>query len=289
MTAFVDAASAIASSDCSWPGCTRGADRDGRCADHVGREPKTPGRRAERAAEVAALRQTGMTQAAIAAQTGLSRSYVGALLSDPDGTMDAARKDRYRKPCPRCGTPMDGSNGSAGPSLCATCQRQRQHDERRWTADAIIERFRAFHAHTGRPPTVVEARSHAGAESVRRNLSPKRLAEIDAVPADLVLPAVATVLREFGSWRAALDAAALDAAPTGGAGHRQSRRGKMRLYVVLAKHDDVWVEVDRVEARSVDDAIEQVADREGTWAAVRADGWHEKTVVARSVFSVADR
>lgn len=69
--------------------------------------------RAERARSVAHLRGLGLTYSEIARRLGISRSYTGLLVNDPDGTQDRARKARYGGRCEVCGAPTDGSGGRA--------------------------------------------------------------------------------------------------------------------------------------------------------------------------------
>lgn len=79
--------------------------------------------RTELASRAAELRATGLVYREIAQELGISRSYASTLISDPDDAQARARKASYRRPCPECGTLMDGSNGR-GPNaarLCAKC------------------------------------------------------------------------------------------------------------------------------------------------------------------------
>lgn len=64
----------------------------------------------------------GKTRIEIAEALGISRGYVGAILSDPDGVKERARKDRYRGTCEKCGGPTDGSAGPGkAPKVCMDC------------------------------------------------------------------------------------------------------------------------------------------------------------------------
>lgn len=103
------------------------------------------------AEQVRELRDRGLTHARVAARLGISRSYAAQLDSDPDGSGAAARKDRYRLPCPRCGALMDGSNGISGaPDHCAQCARELS---KVWTREAVIHALRKWYATHGRSPT----------------------------------------------------------------------------------------------------------------------------------------
>jgi hypothetical protein len=67
--------------------------------------------RLERAARARELRAAGCDYKTIAAELGVSRSYAGELVTDPDGSQARARKASYSRPCPECGKPMYGGDG----------------------------------------------------------------------------------------------------------------------------------------------------------------------------------
>lgn len=81
----------------------------------------SPARRS-RLAELEFLREEGRTLSEVAKEAGISRSYASAILGDPDGLKERARKDRYGGTCEKCG---GKTNGSAGPGkaakVCITC------------------------------------------------------------------------------------------------------------------------------------------------------------------------
>jgi transposase len=109
--------------------------------------------RAERLATIRRLLDRGMTHREIADYLGISRSAVRSILNDPDGGKQRARRTRYQGRCGRCGTPTDGSNGrAAAPTICATCDLERRHEEKTWTAEAVIEAIQRWAAEHGRPP-----------------------------------------------------------------------------------------------------------------------------------------
>jgi hypothetical protein len=121
--------------------------------------------RAQKVSVVRTLRAEGLTHDQIARRLGVSRRTVGSLLADPDGSKQRARRDCYRRPCPECGRPMDGSGGYASsPSLCAACTRARQHESRYWTRERVVDAIRRFAARHGRPPTTTEWRRTNPAE-----------------------------------------------------------------------------------------------------------------------------
>jgi hypothetical protein len=87
--------------------------------------------RAERAQEAQALRDQGLIYREIAERMGISRTYAAALITDPTGEKDRARKDSYRGTCRVCGVQTDGSNGrGAAPDECAACRHEREFGER---------------------------------------------------------------------------------------------------------------------------------------------------------------
>lgn len=178
----------------------------------------TNGRRADLASRATRLRAAGLLQRQIADELNISRTYAQQLLDDPDGAKARARKDSYRGVCEACGARTDGSNGPANaPKLCDTCARRKQHEERYWTPERIIEAFREFEQAAGRPPGAADAAIPV-APSARRRLSAERIAE--GLRYGRLLPSNVIVAREFGGWRQALAAAGMPAGPAGSPGHR---------------------------------------------------------------------
>jgi transposase len=93
--------------------------------------------RQERAARAAELRAEGLRLVDIASRMGLSVSYTWALLKDPDGSADHARKRSYGGVCDTCGRPTHGSDGrSKAPTRCAECSIARTVAIVRTRADA---------------------------------------------------------------------------------------------------------------------------------------------------------
>ena len=160
-----------------------------------------PGARAIYAELVHKARRRGESYRLTCEQLGISRTYYYDLLHDPTGAKIKARRDSYRQPCPRCGTPMNGSNGRNGkaPKLCTRCKHKDEHEGRRWTPEAIIEAIRYFEAIHGRPPTAPEF-------SPALNGHVQRTA-VDYANREEGLPSFGVVVREFGTWNAAIKAA----------------------------------------------------------------------------------
>lgn len=171
------------------------------------------------AREAARLRGEGMLFREIAERFGISISYVQALVSDPDGAKDRARKASYGGTCEDCGGPTDGSNGAAhAPRVCTICSRRRQHEERHWTQAEIVATFQRFYADTGRVPAASDV--HGLVPSQISRCSPARLQEIEAAPE---LPHPGIVAREFGSWSGGLRAAGFTPNPGGSPRHREAK------------------------------------------------------------------
>lgn len=107
----------------------------------------------------AQLRASGRTYREIAAEFGVATTTVIRWL-DPDYAQrerehSNAAKERRRRPCPECGTPM--SSDGAQPRghtvrLCRSCDRIRRTAERVWTRDAVIDAIRRYAVENGRPP-----------------------------------------------------------------------------------------------------------------------------------------
>lgn len=136
--------------------------------------------------EVENLHALGLRKSTISRLTGVHRSTIGVWL-DPDAAVkQKERRIRYRKPCPRCGTPMDGSGGYASsPTLCKDCAGIRCHEQRYWTSERIIKSIQRWASERGQPPSARDwlVFPHKG------------------------FPGVPTVQREFGTWAAAIEAA----------------------------------------------------------------------------------
>lgn len=160
--------------------------------------------RQDRAVKAAELRAQGLTGMQIAKRLGIRRSYAYALLTDPDGSRDRARKRSYNGTCIDCGASTDGSNGRANaPKRCQQCFNEVRHRE---ACAAAIEKFQAFAAEHGRAPTAEEWRTGAPVDS-------------------------STVQRLFGSWTAGLEAAGLEPKRRYAGDRLEVRERAVELYV----------------------------------------------------------
>lgn len=163
--------------------------------------PRVP--RSEMVCRALELRGRGLLIREIADELGVALQTASGYISDPDLSKQRARRAGYAGRCVDCGRPTDGSTPKKPRPRCQECSHRRQHEQRPWTAERIIEAFREFAERVGRPPAVPDfnlARARAGCSAAR-------IAEAEAAHATGHYPTVTTVQREFGSWRAALAAA----------------------------------------------------------------------------------
>lgn len=162
--------------------------------------------RAELATLARMLAGHGLIAREIAPLLGVGRGYVQQLLTDPDGSRERARKERYRIPCPGCGRLLNGSDGR-GPHAPTRCLPCRALDAKVWDQAALIEAGRAFAAIHGRAPAacdwnVSQARALGHDERVKRY-------------EEEGWPPTGACQREFGSWSAFIAACGFPPAPTG--------------------------------------------------------------------------
>jgi hypothetical protein len=153
-------------------------------------------RRAERYAEVKALRDQGLLLREIGERMGVARQTVSDVLNDPTGERSRARKDRYRTPCVDCGE-MTNPNGRRTSERCGPCAHLHSRAiTRRWIFDSFAEWHRLF----GVPPTSCDwnqhmCRARGWEHRIRRYERTGR-----------VWPSQTTVQDHFGTWNAAVEA-----------------------------------------------------------------------------------
>lgn len=152
--------------------------------------------RAERLEEIRRLLREGWSQRQVARSLGLSYSTVREYLSDPDGSKQRQRRERYGAPCQRCGARTNGSNGYAKQAThCLPCQNELLHERRYWTRERIVAGLRKFAADHGRQPSATDLNAAGVAEHG--------------------YPPVTIVQREFGSWSNGIAAAGFEALSRG--------------------------------------------------------------------------
>lgn len=209
--------------------------------------PSPVSSRAELAAAAAQMAARGLLQREIACELGVSNSYVSSVINDPTGEKERRRKEGYRGTCSECGGRTNGSAGPGkAPTVCATCTTRIQHEERRWTRATIRAAFQAFAADWGRPPATVDVIGMAPTQ--RAHYSASRMAEVERMRAWERLPSPHIVVREYGSWPAAITDAGLSLHVTGQPAHREDRRRPSRETVValLSEHGPMTrQEIDR--------------------------------------------
>lgn len=136
------------------------------------------------------LRAQGLTQQEIAHALGVSRSSVSAYLDPLHGEKTRQRRARYGRACVDCGTLTSGAEGRAkAPERCAACQLAKQHNDRYWTRERIVDAIRLFAKRNGRAPVATDW-----------------LYGWHGIGGD-GYPYTTQVLRECGSWANAVEAA----------------------------------------------------------------------------------
>lgn len=175
--------------------------------------------REERVARATELRERGLTYAQIAERMGISLSYVGDLVTDPDRSKDLARRRSYEQPCVDCGARTGGSEGRRVEPRCAPCAHKLSTVKQIvWTSEILIERIREWARIYGEPPATRDW-SASGARQVHDEERARRYED------DPSWPAFKTVVYHFGSWNAAIEAAGFTPrAPHGGGGNERRRR-----------------------------------------------------------------
>ncbi len=131
-------------------------------------------------------------------------------------------KQRRRGKCNVCGgeTRYNGVGVNGASDICASCSREKQHEERKWTPERIIRAFQRFQAETGRPPRASDKQGIYESQVLR--FSGARIREFEQVQElGLVLPPPRFVKREFGSWAAGLAAAGMEPSRGGSPDHRK--------------------------------------------------------------------
>jgi hypothetical protein len=201
--------------------------------------------RAERVEWVDALFAAGYSHRQIAAELGVSRSYVRDLRYDPTGDKARERKERTQTgTCVDCGARTSYGKRGQGPSKrCQACSNTRFYEERLWTQEAIIEALRGFHGRYGKSPRATDfspALARVFAERAKHPETRRQYEDVAARAEWEVLPHLAAVYREFGSLSKALIAAGLPDSP--GSRYERGPDTRRRMSDSLRQH---WDEVGR--------------------------------------------
>jgi hypothetical protein len=164
------------------------------------------------------MRAQGMSGLAIARELGLSHTFVYDLLNDPDGSKAKARKARYAGVCVDCGAKTAGGEGRRDEPRCHPCSARKSGIEQtKWTREVLIDRIHEWTALYGEPPAMADW-SPWQARALGDEARARRF-EIDDR-----WPWFTYVVRAFGSWNGAIEAAGFTPRAARGGGTNQSRR-----------------------------------------------------------------
>lgn len=176
------------------------------------------GKRKERAAKVKELQDQGLKLREIGEIMGIAVSTVHSYLSDPDGSKDKARKASYGGSCEVCGDPTDGSNGAA--KAPKRCHRHTERPGGKWADEQIIRAIKDWAVQHGGPPAAPDWDPY----SARKQMNDEVRATYFEAAAGR-WPHFQTVIKHFGSWNAAIEAAGFTPrAAHGGDGNSLRRR-----------------------------------------------------------------
>ena len=220
--------------------------------------------REDRAREAKRLRKSyGFIYAEIVRLMGISRSYANALVTDPDGSKQEARRETYRGTCVDCGARTTGSEGrEKAPKRCAACSQAKQSAEKYWTEERIIAAIQRYAAEHGRPPVATEWLY--GSHGIN----------VDGYPY------ASQVLREMGSWGDAIEAAGFPRPEIG----RYVRTEEWRKAQSERKSKPLEVYIERIRATAVDGLALPAHDPRmaGTYERIRLRGitWAEACAMA---------
>lgn len=94
------------------------------------------------------------------------RRWVDPGFAESSRRLARENKKRYRGTCVDCGASTAYSGvRSLGSDRCQACSRRYQHENRRWTAEAVVAAIRLFVERNGRPPVSSEwARADRGCD-----------------------------------------------------------------------------------------------------------------------------
>jgi Homing endonuclease associated repeat len=202
-------------------------------------------KRQERAAQVIALREDGLFDREIAARLGISRSYAHGLRTDPSGEDAKRRKDSYRRPCPKCGRLMTGSDGrgASAPALCLRCTAEEKSEGREWTAGKVLEAIRRWAETRGEAPVSSEWQATTTAQRTD--------------PDGFRYPHVGIVQREFGTWSRAIEEAGFGSRPIGWKRPKEDAVATEYVVMEAAGKEGIWREIARVEAGTQEAALDR--------------------------------
>lgn len=176
--------------------------------------------RAARVEKATSLRAEGLKLREIASEMGVAISTVDGWLNDPLGERLATRKRSYGGTCEDCGRPTDGSNGrDKAPTRCRGCEVAAREHNKVWTREVLLSRIREWAVEYGEPPAIPDW-SPSQARQLGNEARARRFESANGR-----WPWPEAVIREFGSWNAAIEAAGfVPRANTGGGGNELRKR-----------------------------------------------------------------
>jgi hypothetical protein len=185
--------------------------------------------RVERHAQIKRLKDAGLTFDEIAAGLGIARSTATDAYYDPTGEKARARKAKNNGRCVDCGVETKNSGGKIPPARCRPCAGIATGAARKvWTREAIVGAICAWANEHGEPP----ASSDWNPWGARNNLHDEARARRDEEAGDR-WPGFTTVIRAFGSWNSAMQAAGYGTRPAHGGGENVARRRSSRERAVV--------------------------------------------------------
>lgn len=224
------------------------------------------------------LRKQGWLIKPIAELLGISRSYASALILDPTGAGDRARKDSYGGKCEVCGHATTGSDGpGTAPKRCV--QHAILEHERKWNRETVVAAIQHWAAeHDGQPPSATDflyrrgddrdkypaAGSVYGRTRKGKNGNSPFVYWADAIEAaGFPRPRVGHYERT-DRIRARMGDAQVHAKHKPVMHPRYERLAKMRDYIILADSEDgVWNQFGPVKAHHETAAIEKFVKESG--------------------------
>jgi Homing endonuclease associated repeat len=182
---------------------------------------RTAEQRLALAERITELRQRGACYVDIAAMLRISTSYAHQLFNAPSGEKERERKQRYLRPCERCGAWCNTSGQLRERYLCWRCAPgfyARMHG-RKWPRELLVERIQEWNALHGSPPAQTDWNPYQATMQLYDLPRARRFLDADGH-----WPWFSVVVREFGSWSKAMQAAGFTPRRPGGYPENQQHR-----------------------------------------------------------------
>lgn len=232
--------------------------------------------RAERLAQILALRAEGLTKPQIAKRLGVSHSTVRNIISDPDGSKQRARRDTYSGTCIDCGRATRSDGTSKASDRCRACSGS-FFQPKQWTREAVILAIQRFAEANGRPPIADEWTT-----SDPEHGYPPRSAVYRSTDKRSTAP--------FQSWREAIETAC--PGYSAGSGRRTYKEVHMdnydrKGYTVLREVEGHWEIVGESDEGTQTGALNATLnghEPEGRWIAVPNRYWRPRALAPRTIY-----